>query len=80
MLPIRVGAYVVANEIYYGCLVLFLVVLTKHSTLLFPFAKAMDVKNQILLLIILASFTDGQLKNADLQKIASQLKVTLYDC
>ena len=40
----------------------------------------MDVKNQVLLLIILASFTNGKLENADLQKIASQLKVTHYDC
>ena len=40
----------------------------------------MDVINQILFLIILASFTKGKIENADLQKIASQLKVTLYDC
>ena len=51
----------------------------KHSTLPFPFAKAMDVLNQVLFLIIWASFTNGKLENADLQKIASQLKVTHYD-
>ena len=52
----------------------------KNSTLPFPFAKAMDVLNQVLFLIILASFTNGKLETADLQKIASQLKVTHYDC
>ena len=52
----------------------------KNSTLPFPFAKAMDVINQVLFLIILASFTNGKIENADLQKIASQLKVTHYDC
>ena len=40
----------------------------------------MDVINQVLFLSILASFTNGKLENADLQKIASQLKVTHYDC
>ena len=40
----------------------------------------MDVINQVLFLIILASFTNGKLENADLKKIASQLKVTHYDC
>ena len=40
----------------------------------------MDVINQVLFLIILASFTNGKVENADLQKIASQLKVTHYDC
>ena len=40
----------------------------------------MDVINQALFLIILASFTNGKLEIADLQKIASQLKVTHYDC
>ena len=50
------------------------------STLPFPFANAMDVKNQVLFLIILASFTNGKLANADLHNIASQLKVTHYDC
>ena len=40
----------------------------------------MDVKNQICLLALLASFTNGQLKNADLLNTASQLKVTHYDC
>ena len=52
----------------------------KNSTLPFPFANAIDVIHQVLFLIILASFTNGQLENADLQKIASQLKVTHYDC
>ena len=52
----------------------------KNSTLPFPFAKALDVINQVLFLIILARFTNGKLENADLQKIASQLKVTHYDC
>ena len=40
----------------------------------------MDVINQVLFLIILASSTNGMLEKADLQKIASQLKVTHYDC
>ena len=40
----------------------------------------MDVINQVLFLFILASFTNSKLENADLQKIASQLKVTHYDC
>ena len=81
MLPLRVSAYEVAGKIYYGCLVLFLLVaVTKNSTLPFPFAKAIDVINQVLFLIILASFTNGRLEKADLQKIASQLKVTHYDC
>ena len=40
----------------------------------------MDVINQVLFLIILASFTNGNIENADMQKIASQLKVTQYDC
>ena len=39
----------------------------------------MDVTNQFLFLIILASFTNGKLENADLQKIAFQLKVTHSD-
>ena len=52
----------------------------KTSTLPFPFANAMDGINQVLFLIVLASFTNGKIKNADLQKIASQLKVTQYDC
>ena len=81
VLPLRVSAYEVAGKIYYGCFVLFLLVaVTKNSTLHFPFAKAMDVINQVLFLVILASFTNGKLENADLQKIASQLKVTHYDC
>ena len=40
----------------------------------------MDVINQVFFLIILACFMNGKLENADLQKIASQLKVTHYDC
>ena len=52
----------------------------RYSTLPLPFAKAMDVINQVLFLFILASFTNGKLENADLQNIASQLKVTRYDC
>ena len=52
----------------------------KNSTLPFPFAKAMHGKNQVLFFIILASFTIGKLENADLHNIASQLKVTQYDC
>ena len=52
----------------------------KHSTLPFPFAKAMDVINQVLFLSFLASFTNDKLQNADLHNIASQLKVTHYDC
>ena len=57
-----------------------LVVVMKNSTLSFPCAKAVDVINQVLFLIILASFTNGKLENADLHKIASQLKVTHCDC
>ena len=52
----------------------------ESSTLPFPFANAMDVKNQVLFLIILASFTHGKLANADLHSIASQLKVTHHNC
>ena len=81
MLPLRVSAYGVAGKLYHVCLVLFpLVAVMKNSTLPFPFAKAMDVINQVLFLIILASSTNGKLENADLQKIAFQLKVTHYDC
>ena len=40
----------------------------------------MDVINQVLFQIILASFTNGKLANAGLHNIASQLKVTHYDC
>ena len=40
----------------------------------------MDVINQVLFLFILAGFSNGKLENADLQKIASQLNVTQYDC
>ena len=40
----------------------------------------MDVINQVLFLIIIASFTNSMLGNADLQKLASQLKVPHYDC
>ena len=51
----------------------------KNSILPFPIAKAMDVMNQILFLNILVRFTNGKLEKADLQKIASQLKVTHFD-
>ena len=81
MLPLPVGAYEVAGKIYY-ILWLFpfpFVVVMKHSTLPFPFAKAMDVRNQVLFVNILASFTNGRLENADLHNIASQLKMTHYD-
>ena len=80
MPTLRVRAYEVAGEIYYGCFSFFLVAVTKKSTLPVPFAKAIGVLNQVLFLIILASFTNGKLENADLQNIASQLKVTHYDC
>ena len=40
----------------------------------------MDVMNQVLLHFILASFKNDKLENADLHNIASQLKVTHYDC
>ena len=40
----------------------------------------MDVINQVSFLFVLASFTNSKLENADLQKTASQLKVTHYDC
>ena len=40
----------------------------------------MDVRNQALFLITLASFTNGMLENADLHNIASQLTLTHYDC
>ena len=40
----------------------------------------MDVLNQVLFLNILASLINGKLENADLQKIASLLKKTHYDC
>ena len=50
------------------------------STLPFPFAKAMDVINQFLFLIFLASLTNGKFGNADLHNIAYQLQVTHYDC
>ena len=79
MLSLRVRAYEVVGKTYYGCSFP-LVVVMKNSTLPFPFAKAMDVMTQVLFPIILASFTNGKLENADLQKIASQLKPTHYDC
>ena len=78
VLSLRVRAYEVAGKIYYGCSFSF--GSDENSTLPFPFAKAMDVINQVLFLFILASFTNGKVENADLQKIASQLKVTHYDC
>ena len=40
----------------------------------------MDVKSQVLFFIILASFTNGKFEDADLHNIASQVKVTHYDC
>ena len=52
----------------------------RHSTLPLPFAKAMDVINQVLFLFILARCTNGKPENADLQNIAPQLKVTHFDC
>ena len=52
----------------------------KHPTLLFLFAKAMDVENPVLFPLISVSFTNGKLENAGLHEIASQLKVTHYDC
>ena len=52
----------------------------KNSTLPFPFAKAMDVINQVLFLIILANFRNGKLENADLHNIAYQIKVTHFGC
>ena len=57
-----------------------LVVVMKNFNLPYPFANAMDVINQVLFQINLASFTKGNLENADLHNIASQLKVTHYDC
>ena len=75
---LRVCAYEVTGTIFYGCTFSFVVVM-ENSFLPFPFAKAMDVINQVLFLIILASFTNGKLEKADLQKNASQLKVTHYD-
>ena len=80
MLLLRVSAYEVAGKLYYGCSFFPLVVAMRHSTLPFPFAKAMDVTTQALFLIIIASFTNGMLENADLHYIAFQLKVTHYDC
>ena len=59
---------------------LLLVLVMKYSTYPSLFAEAEDVKNQALFLFILASFTYSKLDNADLLNIASQLKVTLYDC
>ena len=79
VLPLRVRAYEVAGKLYYGCSFP-LVVVMENSTLPFPFAKAMEVINQVLFLFILASFTNGQLENANLHNIASQLEVTHYDC
>ena len=52
----------------------------ENSTLPFPIAKAMEVINQVLFLFILASFTNGKLEKADLHNIASQPKVSHYDC
>ena len=52
----------------------------RHSTLPFPFANALDVNNQVLVLFILSSLTNSKHENVDLQKLASQLKLTHYDC
>ena len=57
-----------------------LVVVLENSNLPFSFANAMDFKNPDLFRIILASFRNGKLADADLHNIASQLKVTHYDC
>ena len=76
MLPLRVRAYVK----YITAVPSLLVVVMKNSTLPSPFAEAIDVINQVLFLVILASSTNGMLENADLHNIASQLKVTHYDC
>ena len=65
---------------YITAVLFFLVVVMENSTLPFPFANAIDVKNQVLFKIILASFTNGKLADADLHNLASQLKVTHYDC
>ena len=40
----------------------------------------MDFINQVMFLIILASFTNGNLASADWRSIASQLKVRHYEC
>ena len=73
VLSLRVRAYEVAGKIYYGCSFP-LVVVMKISTLPFPFAKAMDVTNQVLFLIILTSLTNGKLENAVLHKLAPNSK------
>ena len=65
---------------YITDVVFLLVVVMKLSTLPFPFAKASYNINQVLFLNFLASSTIGKLENADLHNIASQLKVTHYDC
>ena len=80
MLLLRVSAYEVAGKIHYDCSFFPLVVVMRHSTLPFPFAKAMDVTTQVLFSNMIASFTNGMLENAELHYIAFQLKVTPYDC
>ena len=84
VLPLRVGVYEKAGKIYYSCplssVFFLLVVVMRHSTLPFPTAKAMDVKNQFLFLFILASFTNSQLENAHLHNIADKIKITANDC
>ena len=79
MLPLCVRDYEVADTIFYGCSFSFVVVM-KNSTPPFLFVEAMDVMNHVLFLKILASLANDKIQNADLQKIASQLKVTHYDC
>ena len=64
---------------YITAVSLLLVVVMRHSTLALPFAKAQVVKNQVLFLFILARYTQSKPENADLQKIASQLKLTHYE-
>ena len=66
MVPLRVGAYEVAGKKECGCSFL-LVVVMQQSTLPFPFAKAMDVNNQVSFLLFLATLTNGNCENADLK-------------
>ena len=40
----------------------------------------MEVENQVFFLLISASLTNSKPENANLQEIASQIKVTRYDC
>ena len=57
--------------------------MARHSTLPslhFPSPKATDVKNQVLFNFLLASLTNSNPEDADLHNVASQLKMTHYDC